>query len=253
MAPRLALTSLAAIAALSAGTAEAQFVDLQDIADLSDAQSQFDDLSADLGAAFGYHSLMPAGARDTLNLPFALEVGAAAVVSPVSSADDINDGLSASADMADLPGHVVVPSLRANASFPYDISVGAGFAQVPGTDVTHLGGELRWSIYDFPGPGVVGVRGTASTVNGIDELSLTTLGGEAVVSANLGLAEPYGHAGLQQVSSDPDIAGLDSVSTTQTKIGAGVRVGVLPFLNVTGEINSLGGRTTYALRAAAGL
>lgn len=93
---------------------------------------------------------------------------------------------------SDLPATLVLPRLTVQKGLPLGIDLAINYAMVPSTDIQLLGFGGQYEL-ELPIPVLpiyAGVRGTYSMLTGLDELSSSHFGLEALVSAQLLPAVP---------------------------------------------------------------
>jgi hypothetical protein len=141
-----------------------------------------------------------------------------------------------------------VASLRGHVGLPFNIDIGASYAQVPDTNIEFWGGELRWAFLEgsttLP---AVALRGSYTGTTGIDQLKLTTAAADISISKGIAMFTPYAGIGQVWVKSEPQgVPVLQEESFSQTKFYAGVNV----FLgvNLAFEIDSTGDIMSYGAK-----
>jgi hypothetical protein len=204
-------------------------------------QSEFRQLSADLGAALSYKALIPA---EPLGIT-GFDLGVAVTGTRLNHAE-----LWRRASGGDsVPGTLPVPSLRLHKGLPFNIDVGAAFSAVPGSNLRYFGGELRWAI--LPGDTVtpaVAVRGALTRLSGVDQLDFDTRSLDVSVSKGFAMFTPYAGIGQVWVKSSPNgVPLLRGESFTQSKVYGGLNFN-LAGGNLALEIDSTGGTTTYGAK-----
>ena len=209
------------------------------------AQPQFEDLSRQLGSAIAYRQAAPAETLGLLGFDVGIEI----------SQTKIDEDKSFWSDIApDMPGSLYVPKLRVQKGLPFiSMDIGASYAKIPESDIELMGAELKYSLLDG---GVmtpaVAVRGSYSTLTGIDDLDLSTYGVDLSVSKGFLMFTPYAGVGQTWIKSKYTGSGLtlDSESISETKYFAGVRV-ALAILMFTFDVEQ-SDITTYTGRFSIG-
>lgn len=206
---RYALT-LPFLAALSSPAFAAR--DLDQVNQLS--PSEFRDLSQDMGAAVSYKAVLPIAALGVAGFDFGAEVTA----TRIEHRDAWDRASSGTA-----PQTVYVPKIHVHKGLPAGIDVGAFYASVSDPKFDVWGAEIRYALIDGgTATPAVGLRGTYSAVNGIDQLSLNTKGIELGVSKGFALFTPY--AGVGRIWTEADTTGttgLDRQKIADTKLYVG--------------------------------
>jgi hypothetical protein len=176
---------------LAAGSAWGQNVDNLFLLN----QNQFRLLSEDLGGALSYQPQTPA---EPLGFP-GLDIGVA-----VSGAKLKNKEIAELASSGSVDSTILIPTVRANVGLPLGFDIGALYAWVPDSDIRYYGGELRFAILrgDAATP-AIGLRGSFTKVEGVDELDLETRGLDISISKGFAFLTPYAGIGKVWVDSTP--------------------------------------------------
>jgi hypothetical protein len=136
----------------------------------------------------------------------------------------------------------------AQKGLPLGIDVGASYSWVPDSDVKMIGAEIRYALLEGGvATPAIGLRGSYSTVNGVDEVDFDSYGIEIAISKGFGPLTPY--AGIGQVWSElePDSEfGLDKEKVDSTRVFVGARLSAL--VGLTPEYERIGGRDVFNLR-----
>ncbi len=190
------------------------------------AQTQFKDLSKELGFGLSYFPMAPAESLGILGFDIGVE----------ATAVDINENKGFWSIMGDFPGMLPIPKLHVQKGLPFGIDLGAIYSQVPTTNISLWGGEVKWA---FLKGGItmpaVAVRGTYTKLNGVDNLDLNTMGYDISISKGFLMFTPYAGVGQVKIESEPkNIPLLEKESITETKYFAGLKAS-LGFLNAVAE------------------
>ncbi|MCC2657370.1 MAG: hypothetical protein K0Q76_2478 [Panacagrimonas sp.] len=136
----------------------------------------------------------------------------------------------------------------AQKGLPLGIDVGASYAWVPESDVEMLGAEIRYALLEGGvATPAIGLRGSYSKLDGVDEVDFDSYGIEIAISKGFGPLTPY--AGVGQVWSElkPDSAfGLDKEKIDDTRFFVGLRLSAL--IGLTPEYERIGDRDVFNLR-----
>ena len=223
-------------ALIFAATAQAgdDFVNLKNI-----GQQNFKLISQDMGAALSYKSLSPAEPLGIAGFDLGLEL---------SNTTLKNDAAFDFAAGGDGLGYLPVPKLHAHKGLPANIDVGFMYSQVPSTDIRLTGLEARYALVagNVALPAVA-VRGTYSSLEGIDEFEMETTGLELTVSKGFLMLTPYAGMGNVWVDSTPTgtaaTTGLkkEELSLDKWFIGANFNMGLI---NMAVEMDDTGGTRT---------
>ncbi len=186
------------------------------------AQSEFEDLSTEVGLLISYVPLAPAEPLGVLGFDIGIEMtGAKISAGSAFWQAAVSDG--------NPPDYIVLPKLHVQKGLPFGIDVGAVFSTVPGSNITLYGGEIKYAVLkgSIVSPAVA-VRGTYTTLSGVDDLDASTYGLDASVSKGFGPLTPYGGIGQVWISTAENAGlGLDDVSTSATKVFAGAKFKIL--------------------------
>ncbi|WP_303901212.1 hypothetical protein [Thiohalomonas denitrificans] len=225
-----------------AGSAGAD--DLDQLQEL--AQDDFRKMSEDLGAALSYKALTPAESTGTTGFDVGMEVTATKLENP----EVFESAMSGNDDFDTLP----IAKLHAHKGLPFGIDVGASYAAVPSTNIKLLGAEVRYALLEggIATPAVA-VRGTYSSLVGVDQLDLETKGLELTVSKGFTMATPYAGIGQVWVTSTPnDIIGVEGLELgkedfSESKVFVGMNFN-LGLMNFVVEGDKTGDATTYGAK-----
>jgi hypothetical protein len=159
-------------------------------------QSMFKDLSEEIGLAIAYRPLAPAEPLGLLGFDIGVEVTAVKIA---------NDEAFWSLVNPDLPSYLAFPKLHAQKGLPFGIDVGFVYTKLPSSNVGMWGGELKWAIIKgtvaMP---ALAVRGTYTTLTGVDTLDVSTYGADLSVSKGFGPLTPYAGIGQTWINSSSD-------------------------------------------------
>jgi hypothetical protein len=187
-------------------------------------QSEFKAFSQDLGATLSYKAVSPAEPLGITGFDIGLEVTG----TKLNHSDIWDKASSGSA-----PSTVPVPKLHVIKGLPLNFDVGAVYTKIPTTNISLLGGELRYAILEggVASPALA-VRGTFTKLSGVNQLDFSTKGLELSVSKGFAMLTPYAGIGEVWVDSKPDAStGLTKESFQQTKyfVGANLNLGLINF------------------------
>jgi hypothetical protein len=221
---------------MAAGSASGQNVD--NLPTLS--QQQFRLLSEDLGGALSYRPQTP---TEPLGFPgFDLGLG-------VTSVKLKNTAIFRQASSESVDSTLLLPTLRANVGLPLGFDIGALYASVPDSDIRYYGGEVRFAIVrgDSVTP-AIGLRGSFTKMDGIDQLDLDTRGLDLSISKGFAFFTPYGGVGKVWVESTPrGVPSLQKEDFSLNKVFAGVGF-KLAIFNINLEADKTGDVKAYSLK-----
>lgn len=214
-------------------------------------QNKYDLLTEDLGAAFSYKAITPAEPLSGGILPFGLDFGLEASLVKAANIDEWRDALG----LSDSLDYVPVPKAHLHVGIPFGIDLGAVYAPIPGTDVTYMGGEVRYSFVSgnvaLP---AIALRGAYTTVQGIDEWEFNNTSVELTVSKGFLMLTPYAGIGnvwtTSNLSYTKDVAGnpttikFDS-DASQVKWFVGLNFN-LGLMNIVAEVDQTGDSMSYS-------
>jgi hypothetical protein len=204
------------------------------------SQSQFQLLSEDLGAALSYKPLQPS---EPLGL-FGFDIGVAATDTKLENSADYAAAFAGSASTS-----LVVPTVRAYLGLPLNFDVGAIYGSVPDSNIELWGGELRYAL--IPG-GVatpaVALRGSYTTLTGVDQLKLNTTAVDLSISKGFALFTPYAGIGYVWVQSTPQgVPSLTSYDFSTSKYFVGLNMNFV-FMNLALEADKTGSVGSYGIK-----
>jgi len=205
-------------------------------------QTSFDTFVDELGTAIAYNPMSPAEPLGLLGF----EVGVA--ISTVK----IDTAIWGNVFPGSAPSSLPIPRLMARKGLPMGFDVGLSRIDVPSSNISVTGFELRKAILE--GSTVtpaVSVLVHSSKLNGVADVDLSTYGIDVGISKGFAMLTPYAGAGQVWVDGSDTSNTLADRSSSVTRSYAGVRVGFLPFMNMVvqadfAEVNS------YSLRLNVG-
>ncbi|WP_455212146.1 hypothetical protein [Kaarinaea lacus] len=207
-------------------------------------QELFGDLIKDLGSAMSYRAVTPA---EPLGLLLGIDVGLEVTGSKMKN--DLDGWKSATADN----GHSTIYNgkIHVHKGLPLGIDVGAYFSSVADSNMKSVGGEIRYAILE--GSTVtpaLAVRGSYTSLTGVDDLDLNTAGLELSISKGFLMATPY--AGLGAIRYEGEGIGsnnykFDSESDTLAKYFLGVNFN-LGLVNFAAEADKTGENSSYSAK-----
>jgi hypothetical protein len=232
--------AIAAVAALSIASPCFAADNIDSLQNL--LQPEFKAFSQDLGAALSYKAVSPAEPLGITGFDIGLEVTG----TKLNHSDIWDKASSGSA-----PSTVPVPKLHVIKGLPLNFDVGAVYTKIPTTNISLLGGELRYAILEggVASPALA-VRGTFTKLSGVDQLDFSTKGLELSVSKGFAMLTPYAGVGEVWVDSKPKANAatvLNKESFQQTKYFAGVNIN-FALLNIDLDYDNTDSTNSYTVK-----
>jgi len=188
-------------------------------------QSEFRDLSEQVGLAIAYLPLAPAEPLGLLGFDLGVEVTAAKI--------DGNDSFWTKL-IPEAPSYLPFPKLHLQKGLPFGIDVGVIYTKVPSSNIGMFGGELKWAILKGTlATPALAIRGSYTALTGVDRLDVSTYGADVSVSKGVAFLTPYVGVGQVWIKSSSDAPGLnlrdESISATRGFVGLKLSLLVLSF------------------------
>ena len=237
-------TLFAVSAVLYAGQAQAATLNINP---LNYAQSQFDALSDDLGAATWMTPSNSAEAHSAGIIP----VGIQAAVEITGLKIDETQPHWQNSGATGLGGTLPVPRVRISAGIPFGVDLGYMVSQVPDSNIKMTGIEGRFGFGKFiPVPMLeANVRYHQSSLTGIPDMEIKNSGFAAMFGANLPIVKPYIEFGTVTSTSTPSgsLALLSEHKTTNSTTAIGAKV-ELAFFVINVEKATVGDKDLTSLK-----
>jgi hypothetical protein len=203
------------------------------------SQSDFKNFSTELGLALSYVPLAPAEPLGGKVLP-GFDIGIEATVIKIDKNASFWQNAVAPADRGDIPNSLIFPKFHAQVGLPVvPIDLGYVYAKVPGSDITYMGGEIKWAI--LRGSTVtpaIAIRGAYTKLSGVDVLDVDTKSLDISISKGFALLTPYAGIGEVWITSKPkndiDVIGIKKEDITETKGFVGLKLS-MGLINIVGE------------------
>ena len=203
-------------------------------------QSDFRLLSEDLGAALSYKAVAPA---EPLGLA-GFDIGLEATATKLEHA-----AILERASSGDAPSTLIIPKLHIHKGLPLGIDIGAFYSAVPNSNIELWGAELRYAL--LKGSTVtpaVAVRGSYTTLQGVDRLDLDTKALDISISKGFALLTPHAGVGKVWVDSTPDAStGLRPEDFSYSKYFVGLNLN-FGLINIALETDKTGDATSYSAK-----
>ena len=238
--PLRTTTCLAAAFTMAVSSAATQAADFNAIGLLN--QAEFRAFSEDVASAVSHKGLIPA---EGLGLT-GFDLSVAATATEVAH----RAVLSKAAGGASVPKAVPVVGVRAVKGLPFDIDIGVVQLTLPDTNVRASGGEVRWAFVSgstvLP---AVALRVSGTSLSGVKQLKMRTLGGDISISKGFLFATPYAGVGTVEIKSSAPGPTLREESFRQSKGFVGVNLALVPFA-LGLEADKTGDATSYSVKLA---
>ncbi|MGH8306811.1 MAG: hypothetical protein ACRER0_00905 [Gammaproteobacteria bacterium] len=207
-------------------------------------QSQFHDLSADLGAVLSFKQLQSAAPEGITGFDLGLDVSATNLAHQ-STWNTATNG----SDVSTIP----MARLRVSKGLPFGFDVGGFYSFATNSNIKAYGADLRYAILDgstlMP---ALGLRAAFSHLSGVSQLGFNTKSLDLTVSKGFGPFTPYAGIGRVWINSTPDAStGLRDESFTADEGFVGLAVS-LAVVNIALEANRTAGNNTYSLKLGFG-
>ncbi len=195
-------------------------------------QQDFRDLTEQVGLAISYMPLAPAAPLGLLGFDAGVEVTAVNLdQSKPVWAKVIADGK--------IPDYVYLPKLHVQKGLPLGLDVGVIYAKMPNSNLSMIGGELKWALLEggvvMP---AVALHGSYTKLLGVSEVDLNTYGLDLSASKGVAFLTPYAGVGMVWITSraHPNIlVSLKAEQINAVKGYAGLRVSILHFISLVAE------------------
>jgi hypothetical protein len=194
-------------------------------------QSEFENMSKELGFAINYIPLTPAAPLGTLGF----NIGIEGTFLDIDQASPYWQKVTTDT----LPDYFPIPKLHIQKGLPFKIDVGAIYSQVPGTNISLIGGEVKWSLLEgSPVTPSFSIRGSYTKLNGVDTLDLETMGFDASISKGFAILTPYAGIGQLWITAEEKAGiGLSNAKEQLTKVYAGIKYDPFPMVSLTAEVD----------------
>lgn len=184
-------------------------------------QTLFHDLSEEIGLALAYRPLAPAEPLGLLGFDVGVEITAVKID---------NDALFWAQVISNPPSSLAFPKLHIQKGLPFGIDVGFVYTKLPSSNVGMYGGELKWAIHKGTlATPAFALRGTYTTLTGVDTLDVSTYGADLSVSKGLGPLTPYAGIGETWINSSANVVGLSDESISASHFFVGTKLSLLLF------------------------
>ena len=201
-------------------------------------QSDFNALSEDLGSALSYKPVTPAAPLGVTGFDLGLEVTQTNMAQSSQVWSKITGSNSTLSSL-------YVPKLHVAKGLPLGFDVALVYSKIPTTNISLIGGELRYAILDggVATPSVA-VRGAFTKLSGVDQLSFNTKSVDVSISKGFLMFTPYAGVGHVWVDSSTNVLSKVTGTSltdnfTQNKVFAGANLN-LGLVNLAAEVDRTG-------------
>jgi hypothetical protein len=243
------LTVIIALAFGAAAPVRAADNDIQLSSTLT--REDFKSLTRQLGFAASYFPLAPAASLGILGFDAGVEATAVKISRNSSfwqrAVQDSNP-----------PSYLVIPRLHVQKGLPFNLDIGASYAAVPSSDISLIGGEIKWAILSggVVAPAVA-VRISGTKLFGGSQVHLETYSVDLSISKGFLFLIPYAGIGQLLVNSRTDSAAIrlanggvdfrETQNLTKGFVGLKIAPPVIPFsLVAEADFSTV---TAYSIRA----
>src|SRR5437870_6259123 len=247
--PALAALALLGVLTSAPASVRAASNDIQLSGNLT--RDDFRSLTRQVGFAASYFPLAPAAPLGILGL----DAGVEATAVKISKNSTF---WQRAVRNGNPPSYLAIPRLHVQKGLPFDLDIGASFTSVPSTNVSIIGGEIKWAIL---GGGAampaVALRISGTKLFGGSEVHLETYSADLSISKGFLFLIPYAGVGQLLVNSRTNSAAIrlanggadfrDTQNLTKGFVGLKIAPPVIPFsLIAEADFSTV---TAYSIRA----
>jgi hypothetical protein len=203
-------------------------------------QNGFNAISEDLGSALSYKPVSPPTPLGITGFDIGIEMTSTNLAKSSQYWSQITGGSNISS--------LVVPKLHVAKGLPFGLDIAAFYSKIPTTNISLIGGELRYALIDNIALPTVSIRGAFTKLSGVDQLSFGTKSLDVSISQAFVMLTPYAGVGKVWVNSSANVtstvAGTSfgialSDKFSQNKIFAGLNLN-LGLMNLAAEVDKTG-------------
>ncbi|MCK5716201.1 MAG: hypothetical protein KAH77_01840, partial [Thiomargarita sp.] len=143
-----------------------------------------------------------------------------------------------------------VPRIHVQKGLPFGVDIGAMYVSVPDSNIQLWGVEVKYALLEGSTiTPAISIRGSYSSLDGVDELNLDTLSFDLLISKGFLILTPYAGISMTSInaSEESDDVILDDVEETSYRILAGLQISPFPLLVINGEV-SYGDMPQYGVK-----
>ncbi len=212
-------------------------------------QADFKALSEDLSSALSYKPVSPAAPLGVTGFDLGLEVTQTDMAKSSQIWSKVTGG-------GNTLSSLYVPKLHLTKGLPLGFDIGLVYSKIPTTNISLLGGELKYAILDggMATPAVA-VRGAFTRLSGVDQLSFNTKSLDLSISKGFAMFTPYAGVGKVWANSSSNVLSnatgtmlTDSFSQNKLFAGFNLNFGLANFAleaDKTGSARSITGKLGF--------
>lgn len=205
-------------------------IDLGGLTPTTFSREEFRDFSKEAGLAISYIPAAPAEPLGWVGFDVGVEVTVVDIREDRSYWTDVTD---------DPPNQLFIPKLHAQKGLPFGFDVGAVYSKIPQSNVSFVGGEIKWALLagNIAMPALA-VRGSYTRMFGVDDLELQTIGADISISKGISFITPYAGYGHVWILSKETSSALnfEQENLSLPKPFIGVKIALL-LINFVAEID----------------
>jgi hypothetical protein len=199
-------------------------------------QEMFKNFSRDFGLAISYVPLEPAEPLGD-KLP-GFDIGVEITGVQIDKSTDYWTAIQAvSGD--NIPSTLPFPKFHAQLGFPFiPIDIGFVYSKIPNTNISYMGGELKYAILEggvaMP---ALAIRGAYTKLSGVSDLDISTKSLDLSISKGIAMFTPYAGYAMVRIDSkeNSDLVNLQDESLTEGKAFVGCKITFFPLMNMVLE------------------
>jgi hypothetical protein len=195
---------------------------------LTYSQPLFHDFSKQAGLAISYFPLAPAEPLGITGFDIGGEV-------TLANIDQDKDFWKLITENNDPPNLLPLPKIHVQKGLPFGIDVGVVYSKVPNSNISLIGGEIKWAFLRgnllFP---ALAIRGSYTTLLGVNDLDMSTYGVDLSISKGISFITPYAGIGEVWIESKPNTSlvslSTENISLTKGFVGVKMSLTVINFV-----------------------
>ncbi|NOY84825.1 MAG: hypothetical protein GXO96_08405 [Nitrospirae bacterium] len=187
-------------------------------------QPLFENFSKEIGLAISYLPMAPAEPLGVLGFDIGIEV----------TVINIDKGLWRNVITDNPPDTLVLPRIHLQKGLPFGFDIGASYTKLPSSNIKVIGGELKWAVVSgnaaLP---AIAIRGSYTTLSGVDDLDLETMGADISISKGFLFVTPYAGYGQVWITSEANPRfnmQKEKISVAKPFVGAKISLALINFV-----------------------